>query len=157
MLTCNFFCVAKLTLQHRLKESKVIGILRWHCFAQTQNIKPLLLWLTTCFSTLFQIPIIPKPNLLSHEPNLQLHRWWLQFGSETTMVSFSSLYLQLMVKAKELPSWFEARRNQNQKQALINPLIVFYEDSTRQKAQKEAKRLILRQQNWVIGVKSHMG
>ena len=155
MLTCNFFCVAKLTLQHRLKESKVIG--RWHCFAQSQNTKPLLLWLTTHFSTLFQIPIMPKPNLLSHEPNLQLHWWWLQFRSETMTVSFSSLSLQLMVKAKELPSWFEAPRNQNQKQALFNPLIFFYGDSTWQKAQKEAKRLILRKQNWVIGVKSHMG
>ena len=131
--------MAKLTLQHRFKESKVIGRLRWHCFAQTQNIKPLLLWLTTCFSTLFQIPIIPKPNLLSHEPNLQLHRWWLQFGSETMIVSFSSLYLQLMVKAKELPSWFEAPRNQNQSKPTLTHLLFSTKTAHDRKLKKKPK------------------
>ena len=60
------------------------------------NSKHRVITLTTCFSTLFQIPKIPKPNLLSHKPNLQLHKWWLQFRSKMAIVRFSSLYLQLV-------------------------------------------------------------
>ena len=57
-----------------------------------------------------------------------------------------------MVKAKELPCWFEVS-------SPLPPTFFFFfcGDSTQQKAQKESKRLILRQQNWVIGVKSHLG
>ena len=91
-----FFFFAKLTLQHRFKESKAIGRLRWHCFGQTQNTKPLLSQVTTHFSTLYHFPKIPKPNMLSHEPSLQLHRWGFQIESKMATVSFSSLSLRLV-------------------------------------------------------------
>ena len=59
----------------------------------------------THFSTLFHIPKIPKPNLLSHEPSPQLHWWRLQIRSEmATMVTVSFSYLSLQLVSLFYPT-----------------------------------------------------
>ena len=125
-----FFFFPKLALQNRFKESK--SLVDWDGTIspklKTQNhysykLRPVL---AHCFT----FPKSLNQTLSSISNDSKSGPRWRRWVSLLFLSNWFLSSTQIMVKTKELHSWFEASRNQNQKKALFNPLFFFPRDST---------------------------